>query len=812
MATTRSLVQGWVVPRAALVVALTLVLAISSRADFVFLDDGTTLQGRIQREGTAHIDPVSGQPVWMPRYGNYYVVDDGARRIVFSSRRVREAVDAGPRADTREIFRTGRVQGTQANSPKVPAHKLREEVPWGTTDKRFGIRDIVLQNRGQDLPIKQIITDVTPHVVRAGGMYYKWNSYYLTQELPPADLIKILRGFLKEAPDQPSVEARLRIIRFCMQAGWLEHADAELKALHKDQPQSKYEYAELEQQLKRLQAQRIDEEVQWAVRAGQHQRAQQLLENQDLDFADDNVLLRARTLRGDYQDKHARLEAVRRLFAQARRECRDTGFLAACDGTLAEIERLVNFDTLDRVAVFLKLAQQEERWRTQGKPAETTPEQLLTLAISGWLLGENAAETNTASALRLAAARDFLARYLREPDELARKDLITAYQKRPEPPPLQVDEMRQFIEMLPTLAWEADTKPQNGRGQTRPTPNWPRGVEYVVRVPPEYHAFRAYPLLVVIPKLGEAPEDALKPWLDQATRRGYLLAAPVWYLPDQSTYEFTVREHEAVLETILDIRRRFHLDSDRVCLAGAELGGSAVYDIALGHPDWFAGAVVMSGLPGGEYAGSLRNNAQYLPFYVVDGMMSFDQAKDGTGPNKTQQLFDYWIPRAYPSLYVQYKGRGQEFFTGEVPYIFDWLDRKRRSPGLPELGKADVTARNLGQEFRSIRPNEDRFYWLSSSDVPATLKNQAKWQATVQTEGNAIVVNVTGIRQLTVWLNDAMVDFNQPVEVRVNPASPARQVFRKVLKPSLAVLLEDFYRRGDRKQLYQAKVEFSFKR
>src|SRR6266699_2598908 len=66
-------------------------------------------------------------------------------------------------------------------------------------------------------------------------------------------------------------------------------------------------------------------------------------------------------------------------------------------------------------------------------------------------------------------------------------------------------------------------------------------------------------------------------------------------------------------------------------------------------------------------------NAQYLPLYIVGG--------DHTGaPDKTiRKLFETWVPHNYPALFVEYKGRGLEWFGGEVPYLFDWMSRKRRN-------------------------------------------------------------------------------------------------------------------------------------
>ena len=64
--------------------------------------------------------------------------------------------------------------------------------------------------------------------------------------------------------------------------------------------------------------------------------------------------------------------------------------------------------------------------------------------------------------------------------------------------------------------------------------------------------------------------------------------------------------------------------------------------------------------------------------------------------------------------------------------------------------------------------------------------------------------------KVRVWLNARMVDFGQPVEVRLNAAAGGRKsvTFRDRLQPRLDVLLEDYYRRGDAKNLFVSWVDF----
>jgi hypothetical protein len=267
-----------------------------------------------------------------------------------------------------------------------------------------------------------------------------------------------------------------------------------------------------------------------------------------------------------------------------------------------------------------------------------------------------------------------------------------------------------------------------------------------------------------------------------------------------------VEEHEAVVEVLRDLRRRFQIDSDRVFLFGLGEGANMAYDVGLSHPDLFAGVLTMGGAPH-YFAKAYKPNAQYLPFYVVDGSYDGDTAKEN------RQQFEYWVGHAhYPALYVQYKGRGREWFDGELPFMFDWMSRKKRAAAFPELGHPGVGP-GSGEEFCSMRPTDNHFYWLSGEGLHEQHVNNArKWSPRVgaaylqarSMEGNRINVNAHGFRRVDIWLGPGMIDFDKPVQVYLN--SRLLWSHRKVT-PNLATLLEDFALRGDRQRLFFAKVE-----
>ena len=127
-------------------------------------------------------------------------------------------------------------------------------------------------------------------------------------------------------------------------------------------------------------------------------------------------------------------------------------------------------------------------------------------------------------------------------------------------------------------------------------------VNYFVQLPPEYDPCRSYPALVTLHSAGTTPELQIDWWagsyspekkqrLGQATRHGYIVIAPQWTKAYQAKYEYSAREHAAVLFALRNACKRFSIDTDRVYLSGHSIGGDAAWDMGLAHPDLWAGVL-----------------------------------------------------------------------------------------------------------------------------------------------------------------------------------------------------------------------------
>ena len=97
--------------------------------------------------------------------------------------------------------------------------------------------------------------------------------------------------------------------------------------------------------------------------------------------------------------------------------------------------------------------------------------------------------------------------------------------------------------------------------------------------------------------------------------------------------------------------------------------------------------------------------------------------------------------------------------SGEVPYVFDWLGRKRRAAGFPELGR-NPGAGDAGDEYQICRTTDNHYYWASTEQVadkslltdPLSQKvpTPAAVQATIR-DANQVTAYTRNLKQLTLW-------------------------------------------------------------
>jgi len=785
-------------------------------AHLIVFKDGFILQGDVRQPGTV----VEGIRV----AEGTFVLDTGARRVFFPHGQVDDVVpESNPNADL--VTLDTRVYRLQAFNVD-PLLRIMDIQPF---DDKWRRKFTYMAGDGRPETVQQQISILNPLFTRVSALKLNWDAYYLTSEFDPATVRKLLVGHpeMKKKDDVGEAGRRFRIYRFFVQAGWYAAAEEELNGIAADFPDEKQRIAAARENLGQLRFDQHIDDIELAFRVGRHGWAQKQLLDFPMSGASDKQLTRIRSFQSRYQAARELLEESQGLLKQLPAQVKDpeskTLFAEAAAAILKELRiddclpappgkwrtRSQQQGKIQRLDSFLSLAAQAERDRKKGRQPANPPSDLLSLAVSGWLLGKDAAETNFLTAQKLWQSRQFVLKYQLTPDQDDREKLLKDYQAI-QSRALAPDEMAQLLSLLPPPEPYADITSEPVEVETKLTGKRKAGVRYLLQLPPEYHHGRSCPVLIALTQAGENPRNMLANCSELAAKFGYILVVPDWQQRSVA-YHYTSGEHAVVRDVLLDLRHRFQIDSDRVFLLGNGEGGSMAMDLGLAHPDWFAGVIPIN--PAVQYfVRTYWRNGQYLPFYIVVG--------DQTG-ELNKRLFDMfkkeWVPRGFPWLLIQYKGRGLEWFQGELTYIFDWMEHKRdrfsRTRAVPQLGKLGG-APSLNMDFQSMRKTDDRFYWLSTRAIGDRQINDPKnwsvnvfpatFQGNVFIENNSISVTVRNLKQVTVWLARDMIDFTRPANVSVNGVN---RFMNKKVELSLPTLMEDFYARGDRQQLFFARVD-----
>jgi pimeloyl-ACP methyl ester carboxylesterase len=768
----------------------------------ITLTDGTVLQGEDRREG--HYEITGQEVIFIPK--GFFFLDDGPRRIFFGSKLMRD-IKPRPEITEEKVLRLR----TIAVQPEV-VPEVDEVLSVGEFDDKWD-RTVKFRSGLHQKKVEQHLMLLTPYYARTDAITrWLWPAVYLTHELGP-DVVRELLSTHPDFVEDPKLPAealnarRFRACDFFAQAGWYDEADSVLDRMLADKPaeKDKVRAEAAKAAVGKMRCREQFEAIKRAHNAGQFQAVRKRLADFNEKAASDDTLTALRTLRDEYQAADKALADAARFLDDLSSKLSQNGRDAVLVEAATTLRAGLQADDLPRLEAFLGQAAQAERQYKAGKKA-TGPAELLSLAITGWMLGNPSAEAKPETAVRLWRARQFAMKYLSS-EEGARKPLLDSY-LRDRDNAATVDEFTQFIPRLPPPEKEAAVTDQpvemkTGKGRD--------AVSYLLQLPPEYRPGRNWPVLIVLHQSGEMPADMLKRWSEAASENGYILVAPEWSQLLGGAYGYSEREHAVVLDALRDLRRRFAVDSDRVFLFGLGQGGEMAFDVGLSHPDLFAGVLPMSAGPR-AFARKYVTNGQYLPFYIVDGDRSGELIK-----KNLRDEFSDWVNQ-YPMMWIQYKGRGVEWYGGEVPMMFDWMRNKKRAFPLQQIGVG------VGKDLVTQRATDNSFYWLTTDGIkPRYVNSETAWHNSVPSatlrariilDTGVISVETVGLSNATLWLGrngngESMIDFDKPLTVRWTKDGVLSTPWnKKKVTPSLATLLEDLARRGDRQRLFVAKLEF----
>ncbi len=753
----------------------------------LLLKDGRKLEGKYAQLSSVAENPLSPKaPVGEVAVTPLVVVDDGLRRTFVHSFQVAQVLEPTSSKDVRiniwqPVAETGGAIGRIGRALRVS--------PFD----EYGRRTYVMQGTGGALPVVQGITLITPLYTKVEGLSggprpIVWDMRIATSSIPRETLTRVLSNSVKPG----DIEGRLQIVRLYLTSERYRDAAAELEAIVKAFPERK----DLQQdvrELRQLGARLILKEIQLRAKAGQHQLARSLLTHFPSEEVSGETLQAVRELLSKYSAEDTRRKALVAELNQQVAKIADENGRHLAEGFAKEIASEANDDAINRLASFERLADD----------AKLSPEQKVALAVSGWLVGANQATDNFQTAISLAHARDTIRNYLREPLAQNRSKLAADVHDMEG---ALIDRVAQILKLMKPpldIPKDAERSPRTYELKVAGLPG-EADTRYLVQVPLEYDPLRHYPTIVTLADAGVTPEQMLDFWagpqskngerLGQAVRHGYIVIAVDWQEPHQFIYNYSAREHETVLGSLRDACRRFSIDVDRVYLTGHGIGGDAAWDIAIAHPDLWAGVIPISGVAD-RYVGRYAENAQYLNWYVVSGEL------DGDKMAKNGRELDRYLRPGNDVTVVEYEGRGDEPFGDEVQRIFEWMGLKQRK--MPK----DISC-------VSMRPWDSFFWWIEAEGLPArSMVAPGNWPPSravrpVMIKGKRLETNKVTVQlqanKTTIWLSPELVDLNKKLVVELNGRSLTPS--DRTVHPDLTVLLEDVRTRADRQHPFWAKL------
>jgi predicted esterase len=348
-------------------------------------------------------------------------------------------------------------------------------------------------------------------------------------------------------------------------------------------------------------------------------------------------------------------------------------------------------------------------------------------------------------------------------------------------------------------------------------------------VPEDYDPSKPYPTLIAMHGTGGTGERFIRRWLPHCRQRGMILIAPTARSgvdklsgkPFGRGHGYGTQELErsVPISALNAVRRRYHVDSDRVIIAGVSMGGHCTWDSVLTRSDHFSGGIVEAGVPiveGYTFArGVVLPNLAQVRMWVMQGTPDRDQPEINT--EATQRL----AAMGYPVVYRQYQGKGHNVYPAESDEALDWVLKGARDNYAPRVTKIVhrlIHGRAYWVRIDAIRGKEwdprVRVNVKADADTPrARLLELVEEKVSKEfmhlradvLRGNDISIRTKSARKLTVFLHDKLVDMDKPVRISVN----GHTRFRRKLKRDPAFMLEHVREDYDTGRIYYAAVSVS---
>ncbi|MBI4564729.1 MAG: hypothetical protein HY716_08585 [Planctomycetes bacterium] len=335
---------------------------------------------------------------------------------------------------------------------------------------------------------------------------------------------------------------------------------------------------------------------------------------------------------------------------------------------------------------------------------------------------------------------------------------------------------------------------------------------YAFHVPRSYDPAKSWPLLVTLHGTNRGGHDKagsgwIRMWLrNAAVRERFIVLAPTTVRHTWSSRQ----GHSHVLTAIDELTRELNVDPNRIVLDGMSMGAGGTFDLAEYVPDRFAAIAPRCGAPDvrrkkdGTLIPMLCENFSNLPIHWVVG------AKDQLIPiDIVRAAKDAIAALKYDLDYREHADGGHDWTLGNDAEIAAWFEERRRrtypdevvwktyEKAFPGAYWVEATKRTNAQPILVTHLD------MSGRESETRAEFRPPVLIRARRAGNAINVTCEEVKQLRVWLDDAMVDLDKPVVITVN----GKKVHGSKVKRSIDTLINEARRRRDRAMTFSAYVD-----
>ncbi|MGL5682161.1 MAG: hypothetical protein ACRDDZ_03790 [Marinifilaceae bacterium] len=225
------------------------------------------------------------------------------------------------------------------------------------------------------------------------------------------------------------------------------------------------------------------------------------------------------------------------------------------------------------------------------------------------------------------------------------------------------------------------------------------------------------------------------------------------------------------------------VNPNKVYLVGYSAGGDGVYRVAPRMADKWAAASMMAGHPGESSPLNLRN----LPFTLWMGSEDAAYNRNQHAIQRGKELDS--LHKADPQGYIHethiLQGKGHWMDQVDTAAI-SWMASRTRNPYPNKV---------VWRQEQTLRSS---FYWLT---VPI---NQCKEGALIRAHihGNTITIVSNDYTNVTLYLNDQLVNLNKPIKIISN----GKTVFKGKIARTAEAITNSFGQRKDPGMIFTAQV------